>query len=101
MAGYVQWIAGRDDMGVLLARRQQELRAMVRAAHRRTPDITAGLMLGIDIFLRFAAHTGAISEDEVQNRTEAAWRVLAEAASAQAAEQRDEDPVEIFLGAVP
>jgi len=101
MAGYVQWIAGRDDLGVLLARRQQELRAMVRAAHRRTPDITAGLMLGIDMFLRFAVDAGAISKEEVQNRTEAAWRVLTEAASAQTAEQRDEDPVEIFLDAVP
>jgi hypothetical protein len=99
MAEYVQWIAGREDPAAWAAPRHQELRAKVTAAHRRTPDITAGLMLGVDAFLQFALDIGAI--DEVQSRKDAAWRALVAGAGAQSQELRDEDPVELFLDAVP
>src|SRR5215469_1511593 len=101
MATYVQFIARCVDLGAWLAKRHQELRAKVTASHRRTPDITAGLMLGVDMFLQCALDAGVINKAEMQNRIDAAWQALVSGAEAQSQEHRAEDPVEIFLDAVP
>jgi hypothetical protein len=104
MAGYVQWIAGRADAGLIggeLRDRRAELSGEVSGEHRRTPDATASLSLGIDWFLAFAEEAGAIDADEHARRWETAWRALCAGAAAQGAEQREENPVPVFIEAVP
>jgi hypothetical protein len=102
MAGYVRWIADQGDaIGDELRDRQLELRADVAGDHRRTPDIAASLALGIDFFLRFAAEAGVVGPEERERLWSRAWQALRAGAAAQSAEHRQEDPVQMFVEAIP
>jgi hypothetical protein len=105
MAGYVEWLAGQADAGTwrqALQERQAAWREQVPAGeHRRTPGMTASLMLGIDVFLEFAVVTGAVSETEAEGRSKAAWASLCAVAAAQAVEQQEEDPVRLYVEGIP
>jgi hypothetical protein len=100
----VRWVAGqadRGDLGARLQGRQATFRGLITGEHRRTPDATASLALGIDKFIEFAAAVGAIDEAGRKASWERAWRVLCEGATAQRAEQQEEDPVLMFVEAIP
>jgi Bifunctional DNA primase/polymerase, N-terminal len=101
MAGYVQFLAGMPDLGEVVERQQAKLRGLIAGEHRRTPDTVASLALGVDMFLAFAVAAGAIDEADREVRWEAAWRGFCAAATAQGDEQREEDPVRVFVEAIP
>lgn len=102
MSGYLAWIAGRADViGDQLRQRQAHLRGLIVGVHRRTPDTTASLALGIETFLAFAEEAGAIDAAERARQWETAWRALCAGAAAQGSEQREENPVPMFIEAIP
>ena len=104
MAGYVQWLAGWDEAELreYLPDHQLKLRKkIVSADHSRTPDTVASLMLGVGMFTRFAQEVGAISEAGMEALNAAASAKLLEGVKGQVKEQKEEDPIQIFVEAVP
>jgi len=100
MAAYLGWLAQQiDQLKESLPNRQRALRdALVKdAQHRRTPDIAASLILGWEIFLRFAEETGAISRADAARMLIRARAALTDSAEAQRAHQASEEPVTRFL----
>jgi hypothetical protein len=101
MAGYVQWLAGRlDQLRPWFAQRKEELRREAIGAHRRTPQNYAELVIGCELFLMFAASVVAITSAQHELMLEKAKDELSGLMRAQDEEQRGEDAVEIFLGAL-
>jgi hypothetical protein len=106
MASFVRRMAELADADVdglrdRLHRRQIQLRAEISAAHRRTPDTAAALTVGIEEFLRFAVEVGAIDEAERKRRLAIGWQKLCGGATAQGDELREDDPVTMFVEAIP
>jgi hypothetical protein len=101
MAGYVRWIATRwDDIKASITTKREELRRDVTVSHARTATNFADLMIGVETFLQFAVKAGAITAEEAATRSEMADRNLRALLAAQDQEQRDENPVEVFLDAL-
>lgn len=100
MAGYLQWLAPRYD-----AVRQNlrshgtnlRLEATSSASHRRTPEIVANLMFGLECFLDFAKEIGAVTKAEATKIWQRCWAGLGKAASAQAEHHRASEPVRRFF----
>jgi hypothetical protein len=104
MAAYVQWIADRANGGALvqeLHEKQNRLRDKFTGDHRRTPNTAASLLLGVEEFLDFATEIGAIGDLEAENLSSTAEQALRSRAAAQAIEQAQEDPVNMFVNAIP
>ena len=104
-AGYVRWIAAKADGGDLRAE-LRELHAKLRKdisgdEHRRSPDQTAGLALGIYMFIQFAVDLGAIGQDDGTALWDNSWSKLCATRTAQVAERREEDPVTMFIESIP
>ncbi|OGT28244.1 MAG: hypothetical protein A2Z17_00550 [Gammaproteobacteria bacterium RBG_16_66_13] len=99
MAGYVQWLAGR--YGRLRGEIRETVEAMRRGlqgrSHRRTSTIEANLLLGVELFLEFAAEVGAVGEQERGRLREESAAAIAEAAAAQEEHQRAAEPTRRFL----
>lgn len=100
LAGYITWLA-RDYAArhaglraAITALRQQASRS---AAHRRTPEIVANLVLGMRTFLEYAAEVGAITSTAADAVLARVWAALGELARQQAAHQAASDPVRRFL----
>ena len=100
MAGYLCWLASRiDDLKAALPERRRTLRDTLAQGidHRRTPDVAASLIVGWEIFLRFAEESGAISRidaDALLSRVRAA---VTDSADVQRAHQAGEEPARRFL----
>ena len=65
MAGYLAWLAPQiETLRRVLPRRVAALRAELGAVrrHRRVPDAVASLLLGWELWLRFARQAGAVDE---------------------------------------
>lgn len=100
MAAYLRWLAPQVDAI------RSTLRAEVAAmrgefarddVHGRTPDAAADLFAGVRQFARFAREAGALTSreaDELIERTHAALLALV---GAQAAGQREADPLNRFI----
>jgi bifunctional DNA primase/polymerase-like protein/uncharacterized protein DUF927 len=106
MAGYVQWIAQRvDDEAAYrtqLADRKAHWRSRINDSdHRRTPDIAASLIMGVEQLANFARDVGAIEQDQGERWFETVRAELLDGARAQSVEQRQDDPVVIFIEAIP
>ena len=100
MAGYLRWLAPRiDDLKETLPDRHRALRdTLVQSGeHRRTPDIAASLILGWEIFLRFAEETGAIDAHGAASTLTRVRAALTDSAEAQRAHQASEEPATRFL----
>jgi hypothetical protein len=98
MAGYLRWLAPQVD-ALSLAERQRTLRdLLVQGAHHgRTPEIAASLLVGWEMFLRFARETGAIDAQRAERTLERVRAALTDSAEAQRAHQASEEPVARFL----
>jgi hypothetical protein len=98
MAGYLRWLAPQVD-ALSLAERQRTLRDLLvqGAHHRRTPEIAASLLVGWEMFLRFARETGAIDAQRAERTIERVRAALTDSAEAQRAHQASEEPVARFL----
>ena len=100
MAGYLRWLAPRmDELADVLPRRQRDLRAALlrEGQHRRTPEITASLLLAWQLFVEFAQQIGAIADDEAASQLTRVQPALSGIAESQLAHQRAEDPAGRFL----
>ena len=101
MAGYVRYLASRlDDVKANAPGRLLELRTQASTGavpHRRTPEIVASLQWGMETFLAFARDAGAVTDGEAEALTKRTWAALGQAASAQAAQLVDADPVDRFV----
>jgi hypothetical protein len=100
MAGYLSWLArdyGLRRRSIVSDLAQLRAEATSGSGHRRTPEITANLMLGMKTFLAFALECGAITEQEAAAYTERAWNALRETAGRQDQQQQASDPVNRFL----
>jgi hypothetical protein len=99
MAGYLRWLAPQiDQLQQTLPEWQRKLRDLLvqGAAHRRTPDIAASLILGWETFLRFAEEAEAISRANAARMLTRARAALAESAEVQRAHQASEEPARRF-----
>jgi hypothetical protein len=105
MAGFVWYLAGLADVGGFpeLTRWQTDQRARISAVatHMRTSDATAALMLGADVFLTFARAVGVIDAAEWSRRREEIWERLLLGTVQQGGEQAADDPVGLFVEAIP
>ncbi len=102
MAAFLKWLSPQiDELKETLPARQKELRDDIReqtkVAHDRIPDIQANLLLGWEMFLKFAEESGAITAGEKAEVFGEAWGDLNILAEKQADFQRHEDPGERFL----
>jgi hypothetical protein len=99
MAGYVRWIAAKatETFGAESSKWAIEQRDQ-RASHdhARTSDNSISLMLGIEQFLSFAEHVGAIDAVQRAEMSEQAWGEVGRAAQQQDEEQHGENPSEQF-----
>jgi hypothetical protein len=104
LAGYVQSIAAcanATDLSAELHRTQDQLCGTFTGDHRRTPAAAAALMLGVNQFLNFATDIGAISDLNAETLSDTVRAKLEIQTAVQANEQAQEDPVTIFVEAVP
>jgi hypothetical protein len=100
MAGYLQWIAtlGVDRIQRHVSRRARKLRESVATGeHQRSAANLAELACGLEIFLEFAAETGAITSDNAGELWELCWIALMRTAAIQSQHQRETDPARVFL----
>jgi hypothetical protein len=97
VSGYVAYLAPRmGELKESLPARQKELRAIGVGTHARTPDVVTSLALGLETFLQFATEVGAINDARVGELCDTGWKVLVEAAAAQAEHQASEEPTQQF-----
>lgn len=101
MAAFVQWLAPQmDTLADTLPDRKQVLRQEALEAgkaHSRTPDIIASLMVGVEMFLRFATDHGAITKNQAGTLWGECQDAIREAAIRQANIQEEECPVQRFM----
>lgn len=100
LAGYIRWLAPR--YGQVLKSLPGEVAALRTEAtqadqHRRTPEIVADLLVGLQYFLTFAVEAGAITAADDHVLRKRARAALGAAAAAQAAQHQAADPVRRFL----
>jgi hypothetical protein len=101
LSGYLQWLAPKiESLKQALPKHKIELRdrALEKvSAHARTPDIVAGLMIGIESFVQYAVDSSAISPQEGAELSQRAWDVLVASDSVQKELQAVEDPAIRFF----
>ena len=100
MAGYLQWLAPqmdelRERLPAMFKEKRKEARAC--ASHPRTPEIVAYLAVGLEMFLKFAVHVEAVSEEQADRLYSDGWDTLLSVAQAHDRRVRQEDPAEVFL----
>jgi len=100
MAGFLHWIAGQyDAVQERLQARAHQIRSHgeTSAAHARTAAALGELLAGWEIFLEFAAESGAITAVERGGLQARCLRALTEVAIRQAKYQESSDPALRFL----
>lgn len=102
MAGYIKWLASQDfdEMKTVLAARKTELRDIIMketTAHRRTPDVISGLLLGLEQFLKFTMDSGVYSSEQAIALWNEAFKTLIASDKNQGEVLEAEDPVVRFL----
>ncbi len=99
MAGFLQWLAGRDQARAAFNQKLSEYRskALLKSTHARTPDILASLQAAFELYLEFCVHSGAIDVAEGGRLGERCWGALCEAAESQAKHQTETEPTVRFL----
>jgi len=100
LAGFVRWLAPQFEG--IHSRLREDVARLRDAAfrshlHRRTPDIVANLMVGLDLFLQFAVEAGALDVREAEILRARGWSALGEAASCQAQHQAASEPTRRFI----
>jgi hypothetical protein len=100
MSGFLTWLAGRyEETQERLRGRIAELRLQATSSqsHRRTPEIIANLMFGLDCFLKFGREIGAVADSEAAQIRQRCWNALGKIAEAQTAHLRVNEPTQQFL----
>jgi hypothetical protein len=99
MAGFLQWLAGRDQARAAFNEKMSEYRskALLKSTHARTPEILASLQAAFELYLEFGVNSGAIDVAEGGRLGERCWDALCEAATSQAKHQAETEPTARFL----
>lgn len=100
VSGFVQWLAPQmDKLKDEIHSRHIEIRNSLTAhgTHRRSPDMAASLTLGMDLFLKYARTSGAITSEEADQHIAKFNVALSEAMEAQGVHQISEDPAVRFF----
>jgi hypothetical protein len=100
MAGFLQWLASRDDHGhAAFSAKVTEYRGKLTAntAHARTPEIAANLQAAFELYVEYGVAAGAITVAEGGRLVAACWRALYRAAAAQAKHQGETEPTTRYL----
>jgi hypothetical protein len=100
LAGFVSWVAARyPEIQAGLNGEIAQLRseATKSRAHRRTPEVTANLALGVRYVLDFALEVGAIPTEQAATLWRRCWTALGEAAASQEDQQVGSDPAIRFV----
>jgi len=100
MSSFLAWLAphyGAERAKFAPTVEILRVRATTGGSHRRTPDNVAELYLGLDYFLRFALHCGAISRAEFDALQTRGWNALLETARTQSLHQQSSDPARRFV----
>jgi hypothetical protein len=100
LAAFVRWLAPKyQDTRAGLQARIAALRTQVlqSAAHARTPEIVANLLVGFQTFIAFAREVGAVTGDEADQFLNLADGELRRVGTAQAARQASNEPARRFL----
>lgn len=101
LAGYIQWLAPQmDQLREEIPARWRAFRqeALSNKGHLRVPEVTAYLAVGLDMFLKYAQHTGVVSVDQSDRIYADGWSTLLSVAEAHQSRIQQEDPAETFLG---
>jgi len=103
-SAFLQWMAGQyEDLRTTYPTLIEDTRAelMTRpSAHRRTPDMSAGLLSAAAEFLRFCRESGALTEDESAQTYDRVESGVLDFTKAQADHLKAEDPVDGFIGLI-
>jgi hypothetical protein len=101
MAAYLKWLAPQmDELKKSLSKRRDELRDKIRQssfAHDRTPDMIASLLIGLEMFLKFALDTGVIAQTEHDVLYSRGYDSILDAGAGQADHQMGEEPATRFV----
>jgi hypothetical protein len=100
MAAFLRWLAG--DRSMVLAwfeRSVHELRRhlLSRLPHGRTATAGAELMLGLRVFLMFAADVGAITDEQARDLERRGGKAIRITLAKQAEYQAASDPAQLFI----
>jgi len=100
MAGYVQFIARNwKELEESIPARHKALREEANGYdHARTAHVVASLLVGFEMFIRYAVASKAVSENEGSMLVQKARVFLSRVGTAQSRLLGNEDPVERFLG---
>lgn len=100
MAGYIAWLQPQlARLRTELPARQRDLRASFEGSggHMRERDALALLMIGMELFARFAVEVGAVDAATAARWREDAERALRAIGSRETNHVKDADPAELFL----
>ena len=101
LAGFLAWLLPKYDRIIAEQKRLvPEIRAQASSSrqHARTPGIVAELMFAFRLFLKFALHSRAITEDQRDLLKVQCWEALLAAADSQRSHQIASDPAKTFIG---
>ena len=100
MSGFLRWVAADYEATVRdLPARVATIRAAAArdGDHKRTPNTTANLALGLDAFSRFSVATGVMGEAEREAFMARGWVALMALCDSQAQHQQHAEPAARFL----
>ena len=103
MKGYIQYIIDNyDDIRKSCKSKFIEYRnkANQGLAHGRIPEIVASEYMGIELFYKYAKENGVITEYEMQQMKDKAWKILMEVAKKQSSRTEDNRTDNMFFEAV-
>lgn len=99
MAAFIAWLAPRyEEVVGSLRANVERLRDKVGMGgqHNRTPEIVANLVLGLEMFTRFAHEAGALTREEAEALLARGTRAIQTAAASQAKHLEDSEPTRRF-----
>jgi len=104
-AGYVQWLARRQDdnpkyVDELRSQMQQLRDEFDSTGHLRLPEASASLLIGWREFLRYAWHLGVVTDAEAKQIFIEAKTALNGLAGDQREQTRAFDPVQLYLAGI-
>ncbi|CAM6000758.1 unnamed protein product [Sphagnum balticum] len=100
-SAFIKWLAPRiPHYKKYLPRVHSRLKRKISLenAHNRTPDVAASLGVGLWIFLKFAADSGAIDKSQRRQKWQDGWSAICDSADEQRVHQQPEDLAEKFVG---
>ena len=107
MVGYLKWLAPQiDELSNTLSVRFDELRGKARedvkvqGRHGRLDEAVADLYIGLEMFLRYAVESGAITQEDADVHLKIGWETLNQGADDQTEAAQKNDASHIFIQAI-